>query len=312
MEPPITQKIVFAGLEQAGKTSIINGFLNRFAVVEYKPTINIERKKLTNIDWMGWKITNWDLGGQKSFRQNFLKRPAVFLKAYALFYVIDIQDAERYKESLEYLTEIVNLFAKEKYLPKLLICYHKFDLVGKELDDLQSYQSAVINLSVEIQVIAKNMSPIFYSTTVYDEATINTLFFDNLLMHTPKGKQIQTHIENFTKITKTNTTLLLDDAGLIVGSQFTERKNMMMVLSFGILQLTAIEKNQRYDLNIHKLHAEISYEGQTGQVFIERFRVQDVCFAIVSLSHDIKSAALIEKYISELKNKLNNLFEAYD
>ena len=60
MDPPVTQKIVFAGLDRAGKTSIINSFLNRFAVIEHKPTINIDRKILSNIDWMGWKITNWE------------------------------------------------------------------------------------------------------------------------------------------------------------------------------------------------------------------------------------------------------------
>jgi hypothetical protein len=289
----------------------MNSFLNRFAVIEHKPTINIERKKMDKIKWMGWDITNWDLGGQKRFRKSFFQRPVVFYNAYALFFVIDIQDNKRYDEALEYLRDIITLLTENKSYPNLVVCFHKYDLVGKELASLEEYQANVQKISENISQFAKEFNPIFYSTSVFDETTINTLFYDNILIHTPKGQQIQAHLNNFAKLTFASTTLLLDESGLIVGSHSTSRKYITMAVSFGILQLTAMEKNQRYDLDIHRVHADITFEGQTGQIFIERFKVQDIWFALVSLTRNTNTATLLEKYLPELAAQLNNLFEAY-
>ena len=56
-------KLVMAGLDFAGKTSILKILEGSYSDLDQiKPTLGSER---TEWDILGFKIINWDLGGQK-------------------------------------------------------------------------------------------------------------------------------------------------------------------------------------------------------------------------------------------------------
>ena len=79
-------KVVFAGLANSGKTSILLN-LKREYHGEILPTKGIERSEMKIL---GHNLVEWDLGGQTTFREGYLKRKESFYDTNLLYFVIDI------------------------------------------------------------------------------------------------------------------------------------------------------------------------------------------------------------------------------
>ena len=63
------EKVLFIGLEEGGKTSILLLLDRKFSLLpSVKPTIKAKRTYYTN-SLLGVHITRWDLGGQKGYRK---------------------------------------------------------------------------------------------------------------------------------------------------------------------------------------------------------------------------------------------------
>lgn len=122
------QKVVVVGLDNAGKTALMSKLGNKLGIVDLallKPTAGINRKEVESNDT---KIIFWDFGGQESYRTKYLSNPeAHFLNIDLLLYVIDIQDRERYKESMEYFEKIIKTLIETEDNPTIIVFLHKFD-----------------------------------------------------------------------------------------------------------------------------------------------------------------------------------------
>ncbi len=124
------QKILFLGLDNAGKTAIINvlsGKINPSFFARLKPTKRVQREQIVT---KNFEIAIWDLGGQKEYRDSYLKKENLelfFLQTDMLVYVIDMQDLSRLKESMDYLTQILDTLKYLGEAPFILFFLHKSD-----------------------------------------------------------------------------------------------------------------------------------------------------------------------------------------
>jgi len=122
------QKVIVVGLDNAGKTAILSEFGEKLGIgdlANLKPTKGVERKNIPGSDL---DLIMWDLGGQLEYRKNYLEHPEhYFLQMDLLLYVLDIQDYERYEESLRYFKEILDIIITLEEKPYILIFLHKFD-----------------------------------------------------------------------------------------------------------------------------------------------------------------------------------------
>ena len=91
-------KILFTGLDGAGKTSIILTLQREYSKIALlEPTRGAQRN---NFKFLGKEISEWDLGGQKSYRISYLKNPSKYFEDTEIaIYVIDILDTSRVLES---------------------------------------------------------------------------------------------------------------------------------------------------------------------------------------------------------------------
>ena len=81
-------KIIFAGLDAVGKTSIYKSVIENLDVrelIDLEPTRGIERKYHAIGDE---KLVFWDLGGQEYYRSRYFQDPRVF-RDLSLFTLIE-------------------------------------------------------------------------------------------------------------------------------------------------------------------------------------------------------------------------------
>ncbi len=157
------QKVLVSGLDEAGKTSLLSKFGERLGIsdmISTHPTKGVVRMKFgsTNLN-----LFIWDLGGQEEYRERYLSNPEqYFVQLDLLLYVIDVQDPERFDESLEYFDKILDSIIMLEENPYILVFLHKVDpelkndpkiLLNIELlkDNINEFlKSKVFNFDIEM------------------------------------------------------------------------------------------------------------------------------------------------------------------
>ena len=177
-------KIVYSGLDNAGKTTIIKFLESRqYGLNELKPTQGIERVEIQLS--MDTQITQWDMGGQKKFRDEYLQRERDFHDTDLLFFVIDLSD-ERIDEAIDYLSSILQIIEKVNQNPLIVVLLHKKDLIQEisQLNDL------VEKIKDKINSIKKNFQVRFFKTSIYDELSLLNSFSIGLATISRKAREL--------------------------------------------------------------------------------------------------------------------------
>ncbi len=227
-EEPELPKILFTGLDTAGKTSIILALQREFSkIANITPTRGAQRRIFT---FFGRKISEWDLGGQVSYRISYLKNPTKYFEGTEIaIYVIDIQDQTRIKESLSYLKDVVEQFRELNINPPINVFFHKLDPVLK-----QNYQDEISNLIVDLILKIKHLANYqkiqFFQTSIYDLPTIINAMSKIFLDLYPKTRLIEKTVEEFASKLNSEGLIVIDNNSLVVGSYYAdeETKNILM------------------------------------------------------------------------------------
>ncbi|MBD3227019.1 MAG: hypothetical protein GF329_02440 [Candidatus Lokiarchaeota archaeon] len=204
-------KIVYSGLDNAGKTSIIK-FLEskKYGLDELKPTQGIERVEIQLS--MDASITQWDMGGQEKYRKEYIQRERDFHDTDLLFFIVDIND-ERTDEAAEFLSEILEIFKKVNQKPKIVVLLHKKDLIEDE-----ERQEELVNLIKEkINAIKRDFYIRFFVTSIYDELSILNSFSIGLAEVSKKARELNMALSKLANKVFADAILLIEKNGFIIG-----------------------------------------------------------------------------------------------
>ena len=119
------KKLLMIGLDNGGKTSILAVLQDRFSIIKsLLPTRGVKRERL---DFFGYPIISWDLGGQVQYREKlYFNRPELFFtEADILLYVIDTQDVDRFPESANYYRQVLKALKDLNEFPPVLVVLSK-------------------------------------------------------------------------------------------------------------------------------------------------------------------------------------------
>ncbi|MFX1375337.1 MAG: ADP-ribosylation factor-like protein [Promethearchaeota archaeon] len=144
------QKVIVVGLSNAGKTTILKKFGGQIGIkdlAKLKPTKGAERQEIITSDLI---LIIWDFGGQQEYREMYIQDPhRYFLKIDLIIYVIDLQDPNKYGESIEYFKQILEILEKLEENPHILIFIHKYD------PDLKDTPEVLLNIEFVKDLIKK-------------------------------------------------------------------------------------------------------------------------------------------------------------
>ncbi|MFX1492651.1 MAG: ADP-ribosylation factor-like protein [Promethearchaeota archaeon] len=218
---PITtqrrMKIIFAGLDDSGKTSFLLSIDRKFSkLMGLKPTFGAE---VSSIETLGTTIFLWDLGGQLSLREKYLNRAQIYLyEADLIFYFIDIRNRYRFDESFEYLQKITNILKNFRQNTPIVYILSKGDpdiLESKELNDnLKTIKDKLINIDSDDK-------PEIYITSIFRLFSILRAFSSGISKLSPNKELIGHNLENFSRETGTYLTLMLSNDGLVLADYYT-------------------------------------------------------------------------------------------
>lgn len=252
-----TFKILFTGLDGAGKTSIILTLQREFSKIALiEPTRGAERRSFT---LLGKKITEWDLGGQKSYLISYLKNPSKFFDSTEVaIYVIDILDASRTKESLGYLYEVVDKFKELEIEPYINIFFHKYD--PKLIQSVEKQiKSEILSLNKKIIRKLDYKKLQFFTTSIYNPYTVMNAMSKILLDLFPKAELLQRTIEQFASKLECEGLLITDKNSIILGSWFKDNESKKLLSS-----------TIAYFLTLNDVFEDMDLDQQEDQIVVRK------------------------------------------
>jgi len=212
------KKLLMIGLDNGGKTSILAVLQDKFSIIKaLLPTRGVKREKL---DFFGYPIISWDLGGQVQYREKlYFNRPELFFTEVDLvLYVIDTQDSDRFAESSNYFRQVLKSLDDLNEYPPILIVLSKSDQDIRKTLEWQNDISAIKNKFNQIIREYENFTIDYSDTTIYQKETIMQMFSVALKKVSETSEIIENILEDFTHTIEGKATSLISMDGLIFGS----------------------------------------------------------------------------------------------
>lgn len=210
-------KILFTGLDDAGKTSIILSLQREFdKIAVLKPTRGADRR---DFFFLGKKISEWDLGGQISYRLTYLKDfKHYFADTDIGIYVIDIQNKWRIEESLGYLFDIVDRFRLLGISPHIHIFLHKADptLDPEYIEKVRADAESMIQDNIKYN----NLS--YHTTSIHNMSTIISVMSEIMTEVYPQTQLVEDGIKGFAEQLKSSGVVVMDSNSLLIGSYYED------------------------------------------------------------------------------------------
>ncbi|MHA1132032.1 MAG: ADP-ribosylation factor-like protein [Candidatus Helarchaeota archaeon] len=293
-------KIVFAGLDNSGKTSILYVLEDKFSMLNPTPTIGVERE---TFNVLGFPIICWDLGGQDKYRKTYIQNERAFSDTDLLFFILDIQDRSRLGDAADYFEQILEQFKDLDQFPPIIICLHKLDPDIRQDDRIQS------NVQVARQVFkrkARGFDVQMFETTIYEKWTLTFAFSNGLQKLSPKSQILDQQLEAFAAQFQSDTVLLLDDNALLFGhcSKNADSYNICQIISPHLA--TMADKIIKYGTTFEIFQVKVG-----GWVFFRDVQIEQKRFYLVIYNDQAESIQEIDNYLPQLAKQITNLIQSF-
>ncbi len=217
------KKILLLGLDNGGKSSILAVLQNKFSTIQsLLPTKGVKREKL---NFFGFPIISWDLGGQEVYRKDYINQPEIyFTDVDMIIYVIDIQDTARLEESAKYFNDLLDLFKELEEYPPIQICLHKSD---PDFRKSLTFEQNINKIKEFFDPIIKKFDDVsadYFDTTIYQKNSVMLMFSSALKKISHTSDIIDNILKEFVEKTKGRAASLISLDDLIFGSYQHEDK----------------------------------------------------------------------------------------
>ena len=162
------RKILVAGLDNSGKTSIVlslKGNRNLLSFYSLKPTAGL---KIDEILSENTKFHVWELGGQQLYIKKYLEDFSQYTENVdKIIFVIDVQDPSRYEVALAYFEDVIRNFRESGAFPEISLFLHKFD---PDISDDEKYSDKALNeqiLTKAAKIVATEFTLKIFKTTIF-------------------------------------------------------------------------------------------------------------------------------------------------
>ncbi len=232
------KKLLLIGLDNGGKTSILSVLQDKFSIIKsLLPTKGVKREKL---EFFGYPIVSWDLGGQVQYREKYyFNKPEIFFTDVDLIlYVIDVQDQNRFKESAEYFSQVLEILTELGEKAPIIIVLNKSDQDFRKTIEWQNNVNAIKEAFNPVLNKFDTFEIDYYDTTIFQKETIMQMFSLALKRVSDTSEIIEHILQEFTQLVSGKAASLISMDGLIFGSFFTSNTDEMLINNTALLLQT--------------------------------------------------------------------------
>ncbi|MFO8019282.1 MAG: ADP-ribosylation factor-like protein [Promethearchaeia archaeon] len=313
------EKVVFCGLDNGGKTSILLLLDRKFSLMNKLSPTKKADVSTTSISLLGLNVSTWDLGGQKNYREIYLsKKDKYFADLKTIYFIIDVQDSERYSEAIGYLREIANIvFEQNNENIKFLILLHKCD---PDLKHNEEFREDIENLKTKLSQIEvlERFRPIYYETSIYNEETILRAFSEGVISLSPKAELLHTLLKEYMTTTFNSAAVLLDIHSFILASRATKEYYQKTCESVAPRLTRAIEKLEEWEIKTIDIVTNVRFPTETeetnreGLIFLRKLDIEEERLYLVTLCLNKRIKKKSYEYLPILAKKLRNVLETFE
>ncbi|MHA1299167.1 MAG: ADP-ribosylation factor-like protein [Candidatus Helarchaeota archaeon] len=300
-------KIVFAGLDAAGKTSIILTIDERYSKLRnLKPTVGVETHEF---EILGNPVMRWDLGGQKNLREQYIRDKKHFEHTDLLCFVIDIMDYSRFYESLTYLFQIIEIFENFGEKPRIVVFLHKVDPDIAHEERIISKISEAKNM-FEKETKLKDYDIKFFETSIYNPWSLLKAFSYGIksVSSTNKVEDLESELKSFMDKTDSIAIMVLDSNQISLGEVYSDELTQTLVDKIVPNLITAY--NNLKGISVYKLE-KIIVELRDQYLLLTQFKSENGFFYIVLLTRQEKLSDLIKSSLPALAKKIEKIIEGF-
>jgi small GTP-binding protein len=302
-------KIIIAGLDNAGKTSILTALDKKYDfhkdIISLTPTIRVEYHAT---EFLRNKTVFWDMGGQKKYRELYENKQDIYFSGTDLIlYVIDIQDRERFNTSLSYLDMILQNFLKYNIDIPLIITFHKFD------PDLHDVENVILDVNYLRDTIMDKYSMfkiLFQQTSIYNIISIVQLISYGLSIFDEKFFELSGLLEHYLEEFNCKSLIVFDKNGIIISEFYSSVIEPKIYIEF----LESIKEHlfllKRMQEEAYEADANFSTIGNELLSYLHKFEIGDQSFfASVIIQEKFKDAFLenFSEFLVDLRQILEPL-----
>lgn len=293
-------KVAFLGLDNAGKTSTLIALDKKYnfqeEIEKLKPTIRVER---STFKFLNMKLFHHDFGGQEQYRNDYLKHKDRFLGDTDLvFYIIDIQDSDRFDESLEYFNEIASYFKENQRKLPIIVMLHKFD--PKLKSDSEIIHS-IMSVKKELNEWLPYHNIYFFETSIYDLYSLIDAFSFGMSQIFERRELIDEFMVSTGHDFETIALLLFDENGVAMSEYYKDHLNDAERKKIHDIFLNAQRRIGESSQTVYEFSDWINLKTRISGV-IQSFNVGYIRFYILFI---------IEETTEEEAVKLLDEFESY-
>lgn len=210
-------KILFTGLDRAGKTSFLLAVRKKYSeIIKTLPTKGVERSQENLLSMEGTQISLWDLGGQRQYREKYFAQSKIYLyNVDLLFFFFDIQDVERIPEALTLFNRICDSLKELREFPPIIICLNKYD------PDLVASTEINKNVSLiqkKIKKYSNDFSLKIFKTSIFDNWSVISAYSYGLSQLSPNRELFKHLLKHLSEETNAEALLLLNENGIILSN----------------------------------------------------------------------------------------------
>jgi len=308
-------KILFAGLDNSGKTSFLLSVDRKFSkLIGLSPTRGAD---VSSIEALGATIFLWDLGGQKKYHEKYLTKAQIYLfEADLLFYFIDIRDKDRFEESLEYLNKMKKALSDLEQDTPIIYVLSKGD---SDIIESKEIKSNIKTITSKLTKLSQDGLPEIYVTSLFQIFSILRAFSSGVAKLSPNRKLVEHNLEEFSTTTGTSLILLLSSDGLVLAESFTPKA----------LKITEMEKSEDL-LNVFEVVApqftmlfkifsnfkatekeEVTFKVSISIILFKKIRVLNYDMYVLFLLDEENKKDQINQHLQEFLKRTQDLLIRY-
>lgn len=303
-------KILFTGLDRAGKTSFLLAVKKRYSeIIKTLPTKGVSRTEEKLFEEQNSQISIWDLGGQKKYREKFLEQGKVYLyNVDLLFYFIDVQDTERIKESISLFQNILNSLKNFDEFPPIVVCINKFDPDLKKSREIKKNIEYITN---EIDKISHTFFIKIFQTSFFDHWSLISAYSFGLSRLSPNRELFRNQLRLFSDKVNSDAILLLNENGIIL-SNYSKSDIANKVFEISAPHFTTLYKTfKEFKILKKDFIVTSGISEQSKKIVFQKINVDNYNLYLLLFMEKALRVEKIEKSLPYLLKNLRELIKTY-